>query len=253
LLPLNYSRADLLSRLEGVSFGDEVFSSPFGKLNLGHLVFLHGTQRCLALSELLCVQAQLALKEGGLESKAIFIDGGNTFDPCLIAEYAEQLSLDSDKVLENVLVSRAFTYHQLTSLIANNLKPWIDRLNIKLAVISNILEPYCDPDIARKQSSIFFKVALNSLVSTIREKKIVAIGTSLDDQYVRRNSFFEQIAYHSNIIAKLEDHGDSTIVILEKHFANPPAILLNGCGKAPFNNKSSKSSFPMIEGTFLAS
>jgi len=229
LLPLNYSRADLLSRLEEVSFRDEVFNSLFGKLNLGHLVFLHGTQRCLALSELLCVQAQLALTEGGLESKAIFIDGGNTFDPCLIAEYAEQLSLDSDKVLENVLVSRAFTFHQLTSLIANNLKPWIDRLNIKLAVISNILKPYCDPDIATKQSSIFFKVALNSLVSTIREKKIVAIVTSLDDEHIRKNSFFKQIAYHSNIIAKLEDYGDSTIVILEKHLANPLDILLNEC------------------------
>jgi len=206
-----------------------VFDSLFGKLNLGHLLFLHGAQRCLALSELLCVQAQLALTEGGLESKAIFIDGGNTFDPCLIAEYAEQLSLDSDKVLENILVSRAFTCHQLTSLIANNLKPWIDRLNIKLAVISNILEPYSDPDIARKQSSIFFKVALNSLVSMIREKKIVAVVTSLDDEYIRKNSFFEKIAYHSNIIAKLEDYGSSTIVILEKHLANPPDILLNEC------------------------
>jgi len=227
LLPLNYLRADSPNRLEGVSFGGEVFDSLFGKLNLGHLVFLHGTQRCLALSELLCVQAQLALREGGLEPKAVFIDGGNTFDPCSIAEYAEQLSLDSDEVLENVLVSRAFTCHQLTSLIANNLKPWIDRLNIKLAVISNILEPYCDPDIAKKQSSIFFKVALNSLVNTIREKKIVAIGTSLDDEHIRKNSFFKQIAYHSNIIAKLEDYGDLTIVILEKNLANPPDILLN--------------------------
>lgn len=171
----------------------------------------------------------MALIEGGLESKAIFVDGGNTFDPCLVAEYAEQLSFDRDKVLENILVSRAFTCHQLTSLIANNLKPWIDRLNIKLAVISNILEPYSDPDIARKQSSIFFKVALNSLVNTIREKKIMAIGTSLDDEHIDKNSFFGQIAYHSNIIAKLKDHGDSTIVILEKHPANSPDILLNEC------------------------
>lgn len=227
LLPLNYSRADLLSRLEGVSFGDEVFDSLFGKLNLGHLVFLHGTWRCLALSELLCVQAQLALTEGGLESKAIFIDGGNTFDPCLIAEYAEQLFLDSDKVLENILVSRAFAYHQLTSLIANNLRPWIDRLNIKLAVISNILEPYCDPDVAGKQSSIFFKVALNSLVNAIKEKKIVAIVTSLHDRYLHKNSFFKQIAYHSDIIAKLEDYGDSTTVILEKHSASALTTLVS--------------------------
>jgi len=230
LLPLNYSRADLLNRLEGVSFRDEVFNSLFGKLNLGHLVFLHGTQRCLALSELLCVRVQLALTEGGLESKALFIDGGNTFDPCLIAEYAEQLSLDSDKVLESILVSRAFTYHQLTSLIANNLKPWIDRLNIKLAVISNILEPYSDPDAAGKQSSIFFKVALNSLVNAIKEKKIVAIVTSLHDRYLHKNSFFKQIAYHSSIIAKLEDYGDSTTVILEKHPAGALTTLVSPLG-----------------------
>jgi len=226
LLPLNYSRADLLNHVEGVPLGDEVFNSLLGRLNLGHLVFLHGSWCCLALSELLCVQAQLARIGDGLESKAIFIDGGNTFDPCLIAEYTEQLSLNSDKVLENVFVSRAFTYHQLTSLIANNLKPWIDRLNIKLAVISNILEPYCDPDIAENQSSIFFKVALNSLVNTIREKKIVAIGTCLYDRYLHENSFFKQIAYHSDIIAKLEDYDDSTIIILE-YSASPPAILVS--------------------------
>lgn len=100
-------------------------------------------------------------------------------------------------------------------------------MNIKLAVISNILEPYCDPDVAGKQSSIFFKVALNSLVNAIKEKKIVAIVTSLHDRYLHKNSFFKQIAYHSDIIAKLEDYGDSTTVILEKHSASALTTLVS--------------------------
>jgi len=68
------------------------------------------TQLALALT----VNVQLPVEQGGANGKAVFIDTEGTFRPERIRQLAARYNADSDKVLKNILVARAFNSdHQI--------------------------------------------------------------------------------------------------------------------------------------------
>jgi DNA repair protein RadA len=65
----------------------------------------------------LAVNVQLPFDKGGVEGKSVFIDTEGTFRPGRIKQFAEGLGADSDTVLKNILVARAFNSdHQMLLL-----------------------------------------------------------------------------------------------------------------------------------------
>lgn len=62
----------------------------------------------------LCVTCQLPADKGGLDGNAIYIDTEKSFRPERIKQMADHLGLDSEKVLKNIRVARAYTTdHQI--------------------------------------------------------------------------------------------------------------------------------------------
>ena len=62
----------------------------------------------------LAVNVQLPLDKGGVEGKAVYIDTEGTFRPERIKQIAEAKGLNSESVLKNILVARAFNSdHQI--------------------------------------------------------------------------------------------------------------------------------------------
>ncbi len=69
----------------------------------------------LALS--LAINVQLPVEKGGANGKAVYIDTEGTFRPDRIKQMAEGIGADTDKVLKNILVARAFNSdHQMLLL-----------------------------------------------------------------------------------------------------------------------------------------
>jgi DNA repair protein RadA len=69
----------------------------------------------LALS--LAVGVQLPTEQGGANGKAVYIDTEGTFRPGRVRQFAEGIGANSDKVLKNILVARAFNSdHQMLLL-----------------------------------------------------------------------------------------------------------------------------------------
>lgn len=65
----------------------------------------------------LAVNTQLPEEKGGANGKVVFIDTEGTFRPERIKQMAEGIGADSDKVLKNILVARAFNSdHQILLL-----------------------------------------------------------------------------------------------------------------------------------------
>ena len=65
----------------------------------------------------LAVNVQLPEEKGGCGGKAVFIDTEGTFRPERIRQFAEGIGADSEKVLRNILVARAFNSdHQMLLL-----------------------------------------------------------------------------------------------------------------------------------------
>lgn len=213
---VGFRKANQLQAEPDLAFGDENLDRLLGGLRLGHVAFLYGSSQCLETSEFLCVRVQLDSHSGGFDSDVIFLDGGNTFDPYLITQYAEQLSLDRDRTLDRILVSRAFTYHQLTSLITQTLPDAVQERRAKLVIISDIIEPYCD-DVLSVLSLDLFKTALNSLITTARSEKAIVLATSLDEKKSKSDRFLRAIRQRVNVVLKFEEQHNSTTMILEKH------------------------------------
>ena len=216
-LPVNFRRTIEFQSEAYISFGDEALDKILGRLHLGCVAFLYGSRQCLAASELLCVRAQLDPNCGGLNSEAIFIDGGNRFDPYLVAEYAEQLSLDRDQALDRIFISRAFTYHQMTSIINRILPEAIHERKVKLVVVSDIITLYHDPEVHHSQNLKLFKTTLNLLTTTAKTERTIALVTSFSVKRSDSNRFLDAIRQRADIVLRFEERRHSARLILEKH------------------------------------
>jgi DNA repair protein RadA len=90
------------------------------------------TQLCLTM----CVQVQKSKEEGGLDGGVIYIDTENTFRPERIVSIANANDMDPQKVLDNIIVARAYnSAHQ--TLILEEVGPLIKENNIKLIIVDS--------------------------------------------------------------------------------------------------------------------
>ena len=92
------------------------------------------TQWCFQL----CVTTQIPKTQGGLEGKVIYIDSENSFRPERVAEIAKRYKLNPEKVLENVLVGRAYNAdHQM--LLVDKAKEQVEKdPSIKLLIVDSL-------------------------------------------------------------------------------------------------------------------
>jgi hypothetical protein len=184
-------------------------------LSFGELAVLQG-RISHSLSLRLCVRAVLSHPLGP-DSDVIFIDGGNSFDAYTISERSIEYELDSESVLQRIHLSRAFTYHQLTTLIKEKLPLAIDRFNARVAIVSDITELYCDPDIqanSRQEALDTFANTVRFLAATAKRKDALIVATNLKS----RNPRMDRILLHTaHLSAVLEERGSSTELTVPKH------------------------------------
>jgi len=85
----------------------------------------------------LSVNVQLPEDKGGMNGNCLFIDTENTFRPNRIIQLAEGLELDTDKVLKNIFVARAYNSdHQM--FLVEKATDMIEEKNIKLIIIDSL-------------------------------------------------------------------------------------------------------------------
>ena len=201
-------------KLTGLTGFDETI-----KLNLGQFSVLQG-EPAKSLSHLICVRVTLPEPEG-INSDVIYLDGGNTFDAYAISEHAIHHQLNAEKTLARIHLSRAFTYHQLSTLINEKLPQEIDLFKARLVIVSDITALYCDPDVARQQeqeSLDIFRRDLKSLTALAEEKNSLIIATNLQLRNRRMDSALLQTA---PISAELETHDTFTQLTLTRHPFTP--------------------------------
>ncbi len=84
----------------------------------------------------MCVHVQKPTEEGGLDGRALYIDTENTFRPERIVSIAKANGMDPEKVLNNIIVARAYnSSHQI--LILEEAGAVIKENNIKLLIVDS--------------------------------------------------------------------------------------------------------------------
>jgi DNA repair protein RadA len=93
------------------------------------------------LCHTLCVIVNLDKQLGGLSAGALYIDTENTFRPERIVSIAHARDLDADRILDNILVAKAYnSAHQ--ELIIEQTGPVIDTNGIKLVIVDSAVAHY---------------------------------------------------------------------------------------------------------------
>ena len=207
---------------------DELFPG----FTTGDFVLLYGTSAILPLSSLLCIRAQLPNQLGGLGTNVVFVDGGNTFRLYQVSRIAQIHQLDPRQVLKRIYISRAFTAHQLTSIVFEKLKDSVEKFNAKLIVISDIARLYLDKDVQADEAKRVFSQLTAFLSTFAEENQLIIIATHPPHHRSRRNSFLHTLAYaRTNVVISIRSSKYSQEFMLEKH----PRFLL-GHAERPSEN-----------------
>ena len=168
--------------------------SLFPGLTLGDFAVFYGSPSVMSLSLLLAVRVQLPYQLDGLESSAVFVDGGNTFRLYEVSRMARLHHLQPRQVLQRIFISRAFTAHQMTSIILEKLEETITTYHAKLAIISDFAGLYLDKDIPAEESKEVFSQVSTYLSKLAQENRIVILAACPPHYYSRRNAFFHAVA-----------------------------------------------------------
>ena len=104
----------------------QALTEVYGEFGCGKTQFAHT----------LSVMVQKPKEEGGLDGSVLYIDTENTFRPERIVTIAKAHGLDQDKVLDRIIVARAYnSAHQ--TLILEESGPVIEENNVKLIVVDS--------------------------------------------------------------------------------------------------------------------
>jgi DNA repair protein RadA len=92
------------------------------------------TQICFTLA----VTSQQPVEDGGFGGNVCVIDTEGTFMPERIMQIAEEKGLDSTKVLEKILIARAYnSEHQI--ILINSLPELVEKSGIKLVIMDSMI------------------------------------------------------------------------------------------------------------------
>jgi hypothetical protein len=94
----------------------------------------------------------------------------NAFNIYGIIELAKRLGLDPERVLRSVYLSRAFTCHQMSSLVLEKLWDAVKRFESKLVVISDLPRLYLESDIPREEAVKVFVPVVEELRNSPNRK-----------------------------------------------------------------------------------
>ncbi len=90
------------------------------------------------LCHTLCCTCQLPQGKGGLGGSALYIDTENTFRPERIKQIAESRGMDSNEILQNIVICKVYNSSHL-ELIIKTLGKYVEKFKAKLVIVDSII------------------------------------------------------------------------------------------------------------------
>jgi len=110
-------------------------------------------------------------------SSVLFIDGGNMMNPYHLARCAQYQELSAKTVLTNVQISRAFTVHQLNTLIDQQIEPMLKRYHPQTIIINAFPRLYMDTDVSCEEAENLLQHALTRIQQMTTTYQLITLLT----------------------------------------------------------------------------
>ena len=163
------------------------------------------------LSEL-CVQA---VTEYG--TQAVFVDGGNSIRPYEIARIAKFRGLEPNAVLSRINVARAFTAHQMASLIIDRLDAMVEKTGPSTIIVSSLLDLFMDLDMRWNESLHLVRRCMAQLDSVTKETGSVCVVTNFaGGRFPGRRAMLATMNRYPDRVIRLENSDAGMLVSLPK-------------------------------------
>jgi hypothetical protein len=191
----------------------------YSGIRAGEILCILG-RPAITLVTRLCVRAMLPWRQGGLQSRVLFIDAGNTSDIYQCVNFARQYGMDLSRVLDSILVSRAFTIHQLASLIILELPEAIKRFGARLVVVSGLLSMFFQDPSADKTEAKRLLREMMAAVRRVSGEAIVVISSEetqgYEDIFAKFKNKLKLHAGGTLRIVASSEYGSKEFVLPEK-------------------------------------
>jgi len=212
------------SSIPKLTLGIPKIDSELHFLSTNQIVCISGicTQKII---ERLCVRAQMPTRYGGFDASSVLVvDGANSSDIYQCTDFAKLYGMNVNKVLQNIISSRAFTVYQLANLITNELLKTICQYNSKIVIISDLLYFFAGKDstyLDEQEMKLILKEIVLSLqqikkeclviVSLEHRRKMENVMTSYQYEKLLEKLFSKTIhikSEHVNILSIEITNGD---------------------------------------------
>ena len=183
-----------------------------GGFKSGEITYIDGDSNIISkIASQICVNSYKSFK-----SDIIYLDAGVCADPYIISFYAKKMEVDSQDLLKHIHISRAFTVHQLTTLLQNTIEPIIIRYKPQTLIIDKFPVLYLDSDVDSKESQALLRSNIHKIKELTIKYNLITIFTNLDRKMISNNRNVRKILY---------ENVDEIVLMKKKELATDVRLL----------------------------
>jgi hypothetical protein len=155
------------------------------------------------------------------ELQVLVADGANAFDPYLVSKFARREGFPPEELLRKIWVARAFTCHQLVTLIRERLDPMVPP---EVPILISLLGPctlFFDEDVPEKEATLLFRRMLTKIEEMSQEGISFLMSQSFCGFHRGRGFLLRELMRFSDAVLRLKSSSSSLQVTWDK----PPLAL----------------------------
>jgi DNA repair protein RadA len=228
-------------RIPSVSSGDSTLDEILGDEGFQKdlIYLLYGDKKkCANILLTTAVLAQKSFNNGGFgeEVKVAFIDANNRFNPYNVSKFAVSQNLSPKKVLENILIARAFTWDQMVELLENRLSKLEQVKVVLISGITTLFQSY------EKQTFEDLLRAINGIKTILsKTKPLIVLTAPLNEYSLYRPNGGKILSHFGSVLVMINEDERYTEYVLVQHPFLPENRLLKWKPRIPKRNLASST------------
>src|SRR2546425_668179 len=145
--------------------------------------------------------------------EVVFLDGGNSVDPHGMVALGKRAAMTREEILPRVHVARAFTCHQMTTLILDMLDKKIEETRAGLVVLACLPTMFLDEDVEVGEAHQLFQRSMRAIRQTVGEREVVGLVTNAGLAKLHRRKSIRRQLYEGADRAIRIAHGKGGVLI----------------------------------------
>jgi hypothetical protein len=160
------------------------------------------------------------------------LDGGNRFDPMLIARFARRAGRGSNVFNQSIRVARAFTCFQLTELLVR-VPRFLEKFPAAAVVVTAFPDLYFDEDVREREAAASFYQALDVVQMLARGRLPVAVFSDAASIRSPRQRFFHMLMAQADETWRFTEQEGGKLTLVEEK--TPSSVLRSALPQEPMS------------------